>query len=346
MNWQAQAVILTAELIAGFVFGRMLIPYFRKIKTGKLELYIGDRFLKDGSEPKFGGVVVMLTVALGLCIGSFYESSASVSDLSGGYDIRFVLCGGFVCLLLLGIGIHEDYVKEKKLSIGIKSLYKYIMEFTVCICFLIMLKAFGFGSEQVMLPFRLGYINFGVLYYPLMAIFMTIGINLVKLHDCPAGVTDYSCDGLCAWSGLIFSIAIASSSAFSGNMDTAGLFAVCTTGALSAYLFWGISPSKLYLGESGGLLLGGLLSVMVIYSGLHILFLLMGLGIVVDGICAGLQRIVFKKSRKLLFKGNTLHEHFQKKGYGDYKIMAIFTLMSGIGCAGGIAFVIYSGKFL
>lgn len=346
MNWQVQAVILTAELISGFVFGRMLIPYFRKIKTGKLELYIGDRFQKDGSEPKFGGIVIMLTVALGLCIGSFYQSLTSVSDLSGDYDIRLVLLGGFVCILLLGIGIHEDYVKEKKLGIGIKPLYKYIMEFTVCTCFLLMVKAFGFGSEEVLLPFRLGYINFGMLYYPLMGIFMTVGINLVKLHDCPNGVTEYGIDGLCAVSALIFSLGMASAAAFSAKLSIAGLFAVCTAGASSAYLFWGVSPSKLYIGESGGLLLGGLLSIMVIYSKLHILFLLMGLGFVIDGICAGLQRIVFRKSKKLLFKGNTLHEHFQKKGFGEYKIMLVFSLLNLLGCAGGIAFVVYSEKFL
>ena len=60
MNWSVQAVILAAEAVAGFVLGRVFIPYFRRIKTGKFDFYIGDRFAKDGSEPKFGGAVIML----------------------------------------------------------------------------------------------------------------------------------------------------------------------------------------------------------------------------------------------------------------------------------------------
>ena len=57
MSWSVQAVILGCEMVLGYVLGRVFIPYFRRIKTGKFDFYIGDRFAKDGSEPKFGGVL-------------------------------------------------------------------------------------------------------------------------------------------------------------------------------------------------------------------------------------------------------------------------------------------------
>ena len=77
MSWSVQAVILGCEMVLGYVLGRVFIPYFRRIKTGKFDFYIGDRFAKDGSEPKFGGVVIMLCVIFGIVTGViFYDSQA------------------------------------------------------------------------------------------------------------------------------------------------------------------------------------------------------------------------------------------------------------------------------
>lgn len=47
MSWSVQAVILGCEMVLGYVLGRVFIPYFRRIKTGKFDFYIGDRFAKD-----------------------------------------------------------------------------------------------------------------------------------------------------------------------------------------------------------------------------------------------------------------------------------------------------------
>ena len=50
MDWQVQSVVIVTELAAGFILFRFFIPFFRRIKTGRFDLYIGDRFKKDGSE--------------------------------------------------------------------------------------------------------------------------------------------------------------------------------------------------------------------------------------------------------------------------------------------------------
>ena len=40
MNWQVQSIILISELAAGAVLFRFFIPFFRRVKTGKFDLYI------------------------------------------------------------------------------------------------------------------------------------------------------------------------------------------------------------------------------------------------------------------------------------------------------------------
>lgn len=298
MSWSVQAVILGCEMVLGYVLGRVFIPYFRRIKTGKFDFYIGDRFAKDGSEPKFGGVVIMLCVIFGIVTGViFYDSQAVLSFENGEFSRRvFIALGGV--LMLTAIGLSEDYVKEKKLGIGMKPFYKICMEYLICLGVCVGLRYCGGVQTAVLMPFHLGYVQFGGLFYPLFPLFMTVGINMVKIHDCAGG-----------------------------------------------FLFWGCSPAKLYLGESGALALGGLMTMAVLLSGEYFVFLLAGAAVVVDGACGLLQYIVFKARKKLLMKGYTLHEHLQKKGHGDHAVIGIFAVMSVAGAAAAIAFLIYSGKF-
>lgn len=161
MSWSVQAVILGCEMVLGYVLGRVFIPYFRRIKTGKFDFYIGDRFAKDGSEPKFGGVVIMLCVIFGIVTGViFYDSQAVLSFENGEFSRRvFIALGGV--LMLTAIGLSEDYVKEKKLGIGMKPFYKICMEYLICLGVCVGLRYCGGVQTAVLMPFHLGYVQFG-----------------------------------------------------------------------------------------------------------------------------------------------------------------------------------------
>lgn len=116
MSWSVQAVILGCEMVLGYVLGRVFIPYFRRIKTGKFDFYIGDRFAKDGSEPKFGGVVIMLCVIFGIVTGViFYDSQAVLSFENGEFSRRVVYRSGR-SFVLTAVGLRRIIVKEKKLA--------------------------------------------------------------------------------------------------------------------------------------------------------------------------------------------------------------------------------------
>lgn len=344
MSWSVQAVIMVCEMALGFILGRAFIPYFRKIKTGKFDIYIGDRFAKDGSEPKFGGVVIMLCVIVGVVIGLMFTDSSQQLNFSDGYSKRVALISLGGVIMLTAIGVSEDYVKEKKLGIGMKPLYKLLMEYLICLGLCVCLRPYGAVQTAVLLPFHWGYVELGRSFYVLFPLFMTLGINAVKFHDCAGGRTDTGVDGLCAVTALIFSAWLSSGFAAASSADTAQLFAVCTMGAAAGFLFWGCDPAKLYLGESGALALGGLMTVSVLLSGEYFLFLPAGVAAIVDGVCALLQYVVFKRKKKLLLKGYTLHEHLSVKGWGAFKIMGADAALSAAGAAAAIAFIIYASK--
>jgi phospho-N-acetylmuramoyl-pentapeptide-transferase len=314
----------------------MLIPFFRRVKTGKFDFYIGDRFAADGSEPRFGGVVIFLTLLIGLLAGRTAE----------GINGSYILCGVFFCFLLLCVGLYEDYVREKKCGIGMKPLYKILCEYVGSVGFLVLLKFFGFEADEILLPFRWGYISTGVLYIPLTALLMTAVIHMCEIYDCPNGVTEKGCGGLSQITAVIISLSMAEacSLAFSEGCGEAELFAVCTAGACGGLLFWSCSPSKMYTGQSGSILTGGLLCCTAVFSKLHFGFLLCTLAIVINMLCRLLQRAVYRKSRKLLFKGETLCEHLKNIGWDDYRIMTVAGLVTIVGGVTAAVFGAYAGR--
>lgn len=351
MDWKEQGFILVSELIVGYLFGRFSIPIFRKIKTGKLDFYIGDRFAQDGSEPKFGGVTIFMTVVLGITVGVVCNNFYAAREMAAKIDLRVVLDGVMLLAVLLGIGLYQDYLKETKRGIGMKSLYMIIGEFASCFLFLVLLKMFGTGQTGILLPFRMGYLDLKLMYYPIGALIMTLVINAVKVHDCFGGDTKGGVDGLCAFTTFIAALgflsgssAMVNRSSLSGGLDA--LFAVCTAGACAAFLLWGIHPAKLYLGESGSLLLGGLICIITEFSKTQFVLVIIGTAYFIDGICALLHRIIFSLKKKLLLKDCTLHGHLKKIGWGDYKIILVSGIISVLGAAVSMAFFRYADKFI
>lgn len=336
-EWKLQAVIMFAEIGCGFIFGRFLMPLFRKLKTGKFEIYIGDRFRKDGSEPKFGGVLIFMTFLLGMSVGVSFSEDISFRQTAA----AVMFCG-----IILAVGIYEDMQRETARGIGLKPAYRITAEFAASAAFLVLLDMFGYRVREVLLPFRMGYIDLGAAYIPLTALLMTLIINIMEKHDCLNGVTDTGTDGLCMISAFICTAGLTGGLTAAGGHSTAQLICVCAAGSFAAMIIWCCSPSKMYPGQSGSLLTGAVICCIMVFTGLHIAVLLALLAPVIDGICAVIQRIVYRRSKKLLFKGASLHEHLKNIGWGDYKIMCADISVQVIGCIGAAVFIFYESRIV
>ncbi len=347
MDWQVQSVIIMTELAAGFILFRFFIPFFRRIKTGKFDLYIGDRFKKDGSEPKFAGVVMALTAVLGLSAGLIGNSLKNREELSGKIDLTVYAACAAVVLPVCALGMTDDLHKEAKRGMGLKKRWVLLTEFVVCLGFSYIAVNSGIIDTKLLLPFRLGNIELGFIFYPLTAVLMTVIINLTELHDCPAGVTDQGCDGLCAVTVMIFSLSVAGIGAVYKWLALPQILSVVTAGACAVYLFWGISPSKMYLGQSGSRFLGAMLAVITVTTGIPLIFLMSGIVFIADGVCTLVGHLVFRRKKQLLFKGLTLHGHLSQRGWSDYRIMGVSAVATLVGTVGTFFYISYAdGIFL
>ena len=331
MGWQVQSIILAAELAAGAVLFRFFIPFFRRVKTGRFDLYIGDRFKKDGSEPKFAGVVMAIISVTGLALGLLGESISGDAVSGQNEKLSAYAAAGAAVLLITALGVAEDYNKETKRGTGLKKRWIVSIELVVCLGFSYIVKIIGIVDTKLLLPFHMGNIELGFIFYPLTAVLMTVIINLTELHDCPGGVTDYGCDGLCALTAMMFSLACAGACAMYPWLEVPQMLSMVTAGACGAYLVWGISPSKMYLGQSGSKFLGSMIAVVTVTTNMPLMFLSGGIVLISEGVCTLVGQLVFKRKKQLLFKGLTLHGHLKSRGWGDYRIMGVSAVVTLLG---------------
>lgn len=328
--------IFAAQLAIGGLLGRLLIPVLRKLKTGKLEIYIGDRYKQDGSEPRGGGALMLLSFIPACLFGA-----AALTPASGqvGGILGTILFAG----LLTAMGLAEDLDRDARGGIGIKSGYRLAVKLMASGCFTAVMSLLGYDGRMALLPFRWGYIDLGQAYIPLNAVLMTVIITAAEVCDCQRGIHDTGVDGLCAMTMFVGFLGLYAT--FGGlGREPAGLVSLCAAGSCGGYLIWGMRPSKLFTGQSGGLFLGSVMCGIMVLSGLQGAVLLAMALPLMELAASLLQRAVFKRKKKLLLKGASLHEHLRGLGWEDSRIMAVFALLQTLFCVGAAAYGIYETK--
>lgn len=336
MPWNRVLPIIVTAPVLSFILGRAAIPLLRKLKTGRFEAYIGDRFKTDGSEPAFGGAVTLIVFIFTLFI------SAAVC----GESFRNLAAAVF-CAAVTLVGVCDDYINDiLHKPYGVKPVIKLGVCCCACLVFVLILKQAGFVSTAVLLPFRLGFIDFGGLYCPFAALAMTAVIYCFCIHNRLGTDEKSCCGGLCAatafFSGLAFAV--------SGNILSDGAFSAygysLSASALGS-LIWGLSPSKLRYGSSGGYFFGAAAAVSLVFSPYIMLSAVFAvLGAAADAFCAAFSLIVYKISKRFILKGFTLHSHLSLKGVSDHKIIIVFMTISAVGLIAAAAFSAYAVKII
>jgi UDP-GlcNAc:undecaprenyl-phosphate GlcNAc-1-phosphate transferase len=112
--------------------------------------------------------------------------------------------------------------------------------------------ATGMTIDSITIPFiEPSTVSFGVLAYPLTMIFIVAVANVVNLADGMDGLAA----GVCGISALTFAIL-----ALSLGRISAGVMAAAVAGACLGFLPWNFNPAKVFMGDSGALVLGFLLA--------------------------------------------------------------------------------------
>lgn len=163
-------------------------------------------------------------------------------------------------------------------------------------------------------------------------VFVVIVIFVVTAVSNGANLTD-GLDGLCAGTSAIIGAALLIMAYLSGNVIYSGylnimylpgseemvVYAAAFMGALVGFLWYNAPPAQVFMGDTGSLMLGGVIAVFAILIRKELLIPLLCLIFFIEDLSVILQVGYFKYTKKKygaghrIFKMTPLHHHFQKE---------------------------------
>ncbi len=331
------AVVVTA------ILGYFLIPILHKLKFGQNILVdIGPKWhAKKQGTPTMGGIMFIIGIILvtaltivvckvtGLDVFSKFEvlRTQQMTRLFAGVLMAF-------CLAL--VGFTDDYIKVvKKRNLGLTELQKTIPQIIIIAGYLASLAISD--STGMYIPF-LGKLALdsipGLIFFFIFGACVIYGaINAVNFTD---GI-----DGLCAGVTVPVGVAFCVMGLIMKNTSV-GILAAALAGGCCGYLVWNHYPAKVMMGDTGSMFLGGLVVALAYAIECPVILLPVGIVYVIEALSDVIQIGSVKLRKKKVFKMAPIHHHFEMCGWNEKKIVAVFTLVSTIGCIIGVVLMYFT----
>ena len=305
---------------------RLIIPILMKKKLGQTILEIGPRWHKNKEgTPTMGGLCFIVPILLScLLILPFFASDLLLYAWRGFYLTLIY------ALLNAVIGLVDDLTKfKKKQNQGLTPKQKLFLQTTLATAYLALLHLYGLLNPVINIPFTSLEFNLGALYY-LLALVLLVGIvNCANLTD---GI-----DGLATSEAAILSGFFAVMAVFLASHSVLIIAGAVFGGAL-AFLIFNYHPARVFMGDTGSLFFGAILSGCAFLLGKPLLIVLAGLLYVLEGLSVILQVLYFKLTHgKRLFLMAPLHHHFEKRGWSEVTVVGVFSLVSILFCIAAFA---------
>lgn len=310
INIRTALIVCAVAFVITAAIGPAVIRYLRKMKFGQKILEIGPKWhMNKQNIPTMGGFMFIIGIAVAVLAGNTLLGGGSVSSLA---VLGLAAAYG-------AVGLVDDYAKiRKKENAGLTPKQKLVLQILVAGAFILVLFLESDGLPALWIPFTAVAIPLPWPLYIIFAAFVIVGAdNAVNLTD---GI-----DGLAAGVTLpvaIFFVFVGIARQDAGVM----LFAAALAGGLAAFLIYNFNPAKVFMGDTGSLFLGGAVAGLAFACDMPLILLLVGLIYIIETLSVILQVTCFKVSGgKRLFKMAPIHHHFEMCGWGEKKIVLIFS---------------------
>ena len=126
------------------------------------------------------------------------------------------------------------------------------------------------------------------------------------------------------------------------NYEVAMIFSLTMIGGLFAFLFYNFNPAKVFMGDTGSFFIGGAVVGITILTKTELLLLLLGMIYAIEALSDIIQVMVYKKTKKRVFKMAPIHHHFELLGYSEKGVVALFSLATLVFVVLGLVTLWYS----
>ena len=261
-----------------------------------------ETHLKKTGTPTMAGlvfIIVFLVVEIFLLVLKDYVNGTLALKIN-----IFIIIFGF-------IGLIDDYLKvTKKNTKGLPGIFKLILQILFA----------GFG-----LIICFNYNTMSNIFVFALLIFIIVGTNNgVNFTD---GI-----DGLCTMVTIVVAIFYIS---ISKDQKTNELLYInlLILAILLAFLIFNHYPAKIFMGDTGSLFLGAYVAFMAIALDVQYYLPIFGFIYMIEVLSVIIQVTYFKLSGgKRIFKMAPIHHHFEKCGFSENQIVAMFTGVTIVAC--------------
>lgn len=311
------AVAAAAAFLISVLTGLWLIPVLRRAKIGQRIKEIGPNWhmTKQGT-PVMGGLIFIAAVVL-TAAGLLWQFKE---------DMAPVLCVLFLAVSSALIGFLDDYEKlTKKRNLGLTVIQKLVLQIAVTVIFLVLLEVLHISSGVVRVPFFNTEFTLPKIVYYIAATFIIMGtVNAANLTD---GI-----DGLAT--GVTIPIAcFFTAAAFMAGSQSVSVLSAAFAGGLLGFLIYNYNPAKVFMGDTGSLFIGGMVSGLAFVLDIPLIIIVVGLVYFIEALSDILQVGYFKLTHgKRIFKMAPIHHHFEMCGWSEKKIWTVFVLTTVVMC--------------
>jgi len=340
ISFRAVGAFITA-LLFSFIFG----PKFIKALRAKKAVETIDEDVPEGHRskqgtPTMGGIIILFGLML---------SSVLWNNLNNSFILMM-----YLTVIWLGlIGFLDDFLKNfaehKK---GLIPRYKLIGQVSLG---LILAFAIYYSSPNpltvasIQVPFlKHTALYLGWFFIPYVVFMITATSNAVNLTD--------GLDGLAAGTIAFSTLGLGIMAFIKGNFTLASylqvefipaageltVFTSALIGTILGFLWFNTHPAEVFMGDTGSLTLGGVLSMLAILLREPIFFGIVGFLFVSEALSVMMQRSWFKYTKKKygagrrIFRCAPLHHHFEMGGIPETKIVVRFWIIAALLVAVGL----------
>ena len=323
-----ETILLIISFFVTVILGMIVIPILRKFKVGQIERDDGPKsHLKKQGTPTMGGIMMIIAMIVIITGAYIYLSVTNQGELANNLLPILMLTIGFGV-----IGFIDDFKKlVLKNTKGLKPSYKMLGLLIISVAYVIYLVYGLHIGTDTYIPILKDYIEMPVyIYIPFAIVVILATTNAINLTD---GI-----DGLASSVSAIIITCLTIIGILFGHPEIS-VFGSAVIGTVLGFLMFNLHPAKVFMGDTGSLLLGGVISAMALYLKMPLLLIVIALVPVIETLSVIIQVAYFKKTGNRVFKMTPIHHHFELSGWKENKVVIVFSLVTLLLCIIGLVII-------
>ena len=310
------ALIAAIGFAVSMLVTARMIPLMKQKQFGQYIREEGPKeHLSKAGTPTMGGIAFILGTTAAVIVSMFMPGSDTMGKIA-------ILLSMYA---FGAVGFIDDYNKiAKKQNEGLTPKQKLILQavFGLALAIFMMSKE----GTAMFIPFFRKTVDIGILYIPFVVFIEIAMANAVNLTD--------GLDGLASSNSAIVACTFAIiGMSVHGGSEPMAVAGQALFGALAGFFLYNHYPAQIFMGDTGSMALGGVLSAMAIVGHMEWLLPIAGLIYVIEALSVIIQVTYFKKSGgKRVFRMAPIHHHFELGGWHETKVVKVFCLFTFICC--------------